>query len=218
MRIVLLGPPGSGKGTQAEMLSNRLGIPRISTGDILRDAVSRNTPLGGKARSYMDEGRLVPDDIMIGIIEERLNQSDCADGYILDGFPRTLVQAIALDEMLTQKMAPIDIAIFIDISDETVVGRLTQRRVCPRCHAVYNIASEPPKRDEICDKCGGELVLRSDDEESTVRTRLQVYRNDTLAVIEYYDSRGILRKVDGEGDKTCVFNRIVGELEEVGQK
>ncbi|MGQ9603460.1 MAG: adenylate kinase [bacterium] len=218
MRLVLLGPPGSGKGTQAEMIATKLGIPRVSTGDILRDAVSRNTALGAKARSYMDQGRLVPDEIMIGIIEERLNQPDCANGYILDGFPRTLGQAIALDEMLAKKMAPIDLAILIDVSDETVVRRLTQRRICPRCHAVYNLQTEPPKRDEICDKCGTELVLRSDDQESTVRTRLRVYRGDTLAVIQYYDSKGVLKKVDGQGNKDTVFNSIVNELEGVGQK
>lgn len=218
MRLVLLGPPGSGKGTQAEMIAAKLGIPRVSTGDILRDAVSRNTALGAKARSYMDQGRLVPDEIMIGIIEERLNQPDCANGYILDGFPRTLGQAIALDEMLAKKMAPIDLAMLIDVSDETVVRRLTQRRICPRCHALYNLQTEPPKRDEICDKCGTELVLRSDDQESTVRTRLRVYRSDTLAVIQYYDSRGILKKVDGEGGKDTVFGSIVNELEGVGQK
>lgn len=218
MRLVLLGPPGSGKGTQAEMIATKLGIPRVSTGDILRDAVSRNTALGAKARSYIDQGRLVPDEIMIGVIEERLNQPDCANGYILDGFPRTLGQAIALDEMLAKKMAPIDLAILIDASDETVIRRLTQRRICPRCHALYNLQTEPPKRDEICDKCGTELVLRSDDQESTVRTRLRVYRGDTLAVIQYYDSKGILKKVDGQGSKDTVFNSIVNELEEVGQK
>lgn len=215
MRLVFLGPPGSGKGTQADMLSRRLGIPRISTGDILRDAVAGKTSLGIKAKEYMDQGRLVPDGIMVAIVEERLKQPDCARGYILDGFPRTLVQAITLDEMLAD---PIDMAIFIDVSDETVVKRLTQRRVCPRCHALYNLETEPPKRDEICDRCGTELVLRSDDEESTVRTRLQVYRKDTLAVIDYYDSKGILRKVDGEGAKESVFDSIINEVEEVGQK
>lgn len=215
MRLVFLGPPGSGKGTQADMLSRRLGIPKISTGDILRDAVARKTSLGIKAKEYMDQGRLVPDEIMVAIVEERLKQPDCSRGYILDGFPRTLVQAIALDEMLAD---PIDMAILIDVSDETVVKRLTRRRVCPRCHALYNLETEPPKRDEICDRCGTELVLRSDDEESTVRTRLQVYRKDTLAVIDYYDSKGILRKVNGEGAKESVLGSIINEVEEVGQK
>lgn len=215
MRLVFLGPPGSGKGTQAEMLSKMFGIPRISTGDILRDAVAGETGLGVKAKQYMDQGRLVPDEIMVAIIDQRLRQPDCSSGYILDGFPRTLAQAIALDEMLAD---PIDMAIFIDVSDETVIRRLTRRRICPRCHTAYNLETDPPKRDEICDRCGTELVLRSDDDESTVRTRLQVYRKETLAVIEYYDSKGILRKVNGEGVKESVFNSIVDEVEEVGQK
>ncbi len=217
MRLVFFGPPGSGKGTQAKMVSDRLGIPQISTGDILREAVARGSDLGKKARSYMDAGKLVPDDIMLSLIEKRTGEADCAKGYILDGFPRTLAQAIGLDEILSQRHESIDLAILIEVSDETVITRLTRRRVCPQCHALYNLDTDPPKDDNRCDRCGVELVLRSDDEETTVRTRLNVYRNDTLPLADYYESRGILRRIDGEGRVEEVFDAIMEALTEVRQ-
>ncbi len=217
MRLVFLGPPGSGKGTQARMVSESMNIPQISTGDILREAVARRTDLGKKARSYMDAGQLVPDDIMLALIEKRVDGTDCTGGYILDGFPRTLAQAMGLDEILTQRGETIDLAILIEVADETVVRRLTRRRICPACHALYNLDTDRPKRDNLCDRCGVELVLRSDDEEKTVRTRLNVYRNDTLPLADYYDSKGILRKVDGEGSVDEVFASIMGILTEVRQ-
>lgn len=217
MRLVLLGPPGSGKGTQAKMVSEKMGIPQISTGDILREAVARGTELGRKARSYMDAGQLVPDDVMLGLMERRIGEADCARGYILDGFPRTLAQALGLDEILSRRGEAIDLAILIEAGDDTVVKRLTRRRVCPACHALYNLDTDPPKDDNRCDRCGVELVLRSDDEETTVRTRLNVYRNDTLPLADYYDSKGILRKVDGEGTIDDVFSSIMEVLTEVRQ-
>jgi len=217
MRLVLLGPPGSGKGTQAKMVSEKMGIPQISTGDILREAVARGTELGKKARSYMDAGQLVPDDVMLGLMERRIGEADCVGGYILDGFPRTLAQALALDEILSRRSEAIDLAILIEVGDDTVVKRLTRRRVCPACHALYNLDTDPPKDDNRCDRCGVELVLRSDDEETTVRTRLNVYRNDTLPLADYYDSKGILRKVDGEGTIDDVFSSIMEVLTEVRQ-
>ena len=217
MRLVLLGPPGSGKGTQAKMVSEKMGIPQISTGDILREAVARGTELGRKARSYMDAGQLVPDDVMLGLMEKRIGEADCARGYILDGFPRTLAQALGLDEILSRRGEAIDLAILIEVGDDTVVKRLTRRRVCPACHALYNLDTDPPKDDNRCDRCGVELVLRSDDEETTVRTRLNVYRNDTLPLADYYDSKGILRKVDGEGTIDDVFSSIMEVLTEVRQ-
>jgi len=217
MRLVLLGPPGSGKGTQAKMVSEKMGIPQVSTGDILREAVARGTELGRKARSYMDAGQLVPDDVMLGLMEKRIGEADCARGYILDGFPRTLAQALGLDEILSRRGEAIDLAILIEVGDDTVVKRLTRRRVCPACHALYNLDTDPPKDDNRCDRCGVELVLRSDDEETTVRTRLNVYRNDTLPLADYYDSKGILRKVDGEGTIDDVFSSIMEVLTEVRQ-
>ena len=217
MRLVLLGPPGSGKGTQAKMVSEKMGIPQISTGDILREAVARGTELGRKARSYMDAGQLVPDDVMLGLMEKRIGEADCARGYILDGFPRTLAQALGLDEILSRRGEAIDLAILIEVGDDTVVKRLTRRRVCPACHALYNLDTDPPKDDNRCDRCGVELVLRSDDEETTVRTRLNVYRNDTLPLADYYDSKGILRKVNGEGTIDDVFSSIMEVLTEVRQ-
>jgi adenylate kinase len=197
------------------MVGERLAVPQISTGDILREAAARKTDLGTKAKTYMDGGQLVPDDIMLPLVENRIEEPDCRKGYVLDGFPRTLAQAIGLDEVLRRHGQVIEAVIFIDVSDNVVLERLSNRRVCPKCNALYNLGTDPPRREGVCDRCGIELILRKDDESETVRTRLGVYRNGTLPLVEYYESRGILRKVDGEGDIAAVFSSIMDEISEV---
>jgi adenylate kinase len=213
VKVVLLGPPGSGKGTQAGMVSREFGIPQISTGDILRESIEKNTDLGKKAREYVEAGRLVPDDIVLSLVEERTAKKDCAAGFILDGFPRTLVQAEGLDRMLEARGDGLDAVLFIDVSDETIISRLSRRRVCPNCGALYNLDSDPPRKEGICDRCGGKLVARVDDDPGTVKTRLEVYRRDTLPLVEHYKAAGLLRRVDGEKSAEGVFSSILRELE-----
>jgi len=208
MNIILLGPPGGGKGTQARFITEKFGIPQISTGDMLRDAVTNKTDLGLKAKEYMDAGKLVPDDLVIKIVEERLKRDDCKDGFILDGFPRTLLQAEALDKILTRMSKKIDYVINIDVPAEDIVKRLTSRRICKKCGNIYNLLSNPPKIDGRCDICGGELYQREDDKEETVRRRLQVYKEDTEPLIMYYKSKGVLKTIDGRKDIDDVKNLI----------
>ena len=217
MRLVFLGPPGSGKGTQATMVGEKLGVPQISTGDILREAVVLKTDLGEKAQSYMDSGRLVPDDVVLSLVDKRVGEADCAGGFVLDGFPRTLAQALGLEEILGKHSQAIDAVVFIDVDDEVVLGRLSRRRVCPQCKALFNLEADPPRENEKCDRCGVDLVLRSDDKEDTVRTRLSVYRNDTLPLVEYYESRGLLRKVNGNAEIQDVFSAVMQEVTKVGK-
>ncbi len=193
MNLVFLGPPGAGKGTQAKKLSGDLGLVHISTGDILRDAVSKGTPLGRKAKEYIDRGELVPDDLMIALIEEVLPP---AGGVIFDGFPRTIPQAQALDELLERKRMAVDGVILFELDDEEIVRRLTGRRTCPSCGAVYNLVYNPPKKDEICDRCGTKLTQRDDDREEVVRKRLQVYRDQTAPLIDYYAEKNKLIRLD----------------------
>jgi len=204
-RIIFLGPPGAGKGTQAERLAEDLKIKKISTGDILREAVAKGTELGQRAKSYMERGELVPDEIILGIIEEAINDEE---GFILDGFPRNINQAKALDEMLSRKGLNITHVIFLDVPDEEIIKRIAYRRVCLKCGAVYNLIFNPPNEDEICNNCGSKLVQREDDREEVVRKRLEVYRGSTEALIRIYEERGILRKIDGLGDREEVFRRI----------
>lgn len=215
MRLVFLGPPGSGKGTQAGMASKEFGIPKISTGDILRDAIEQKTDLGNKARECVEGGVLVPDEIVLSLVEERIGKADCGAGFILDGFPRTLIQAEGLEKMLAGCGQALDAVVFIDVADEAVVERLSRRRVCPGCGAPYNLASDPPREEGVCDKCGGTLEARVDDDPGTVRTRLKIYRRDTLPLVEHYESDGLLRRVDGEGSVSEVFAAILGELNAV---
>jgi adenylate kinase len=203
--IIFLGPPGSGKGTQAEILAEDLKIKKISTGDILREAVAKGTELGQRAKSYMERGELVPDEIILGIIEGAINDEG---GFILDGFPRNINQAKALDEMLSRKGLNITHVIFLDVPDEEIIKRITYRRVCLKCGAVYNLIFNPPKEDEICNNCGSKLVQREDDREEVVRKRLEVYRGSTEALVKIYEERGVLRKIDGLGDREEVFRRI----------
>ena len=213
MRLVLLGPPGSGKGTQAQRLVERYKIPQISTGDIFRQAVRDQTELGKKAKEYMDRGELVPDEVVVGMVEERLGQSDCKNGFILDGFPRTIAQAEALDKLLAGKGEKLDAVLEISVPDEEVVKRLSGRRTCRQCGAMYHIEFNPPKEPGKCDKCGGELYQRDDDKEEVIKSRLQVYHSQTAPLIEYYQKEGLLKKIDGLGGIEEVFARIVDALE-----
>ncbi len=208
MNLIFLGPPGAGKGTQAKMVSSKYQIPHISTGDILREAVKEGSPLGVKAKSYMDKGELVPDEVVIGIIEERLKAPDCKNGFILDGFPRTIPQAEALDEVLANLGIGIDHVINIEVFEDELVRRLSGRRVCKNCGANFHIIFDPPKKEGVCDKCGGELYQRDDDKEETVRNRLKVYSNQTAPLIDFYRKKGLLRSIEGVGGIDLIFNKI----------
>ena len=194
MRLILLGAPGAGKGTQAEILSKELNIPTISTGNILRAAMKNGTPVGLKAKSYVEAGKLVPDDVIIGIIEERLAQPDCSNGYILDGVPRTIPQAQAMEE----KGVGIDWAVSIEVADQVIVERMSGRRTCKNCSQTFHIVNNPPKQEGICDFCGGELTIRKDDAPETVRTRLEVYHRETEPLKDFYAERGKLKTVDNQ--------------------
>lgn len=215
MRLILLGPPGSGKGTQGAWLSSKYGIPAISTGDILREAVRRGTELGKKAKSYMDAGELVPDDVIIGLIEERLSESDCAKGFILDGFPRTVPQAEALEELMKRRNWPLDAVLSLEVPDEEIVRRSVNRRVCANCGRVFNLITDPPPADGKCPVCGGEIIQRDDDNEETVRARLRVYNEQTAPLKDYYEKRGKLIRVDGVGSIEEVRSRIEAALAQV---
>lgn len=197
MKLILLGPPGAGKGTQAKMLTERFGIPQISTGDILRAAVKDGTPMGVKAKSFMDAGGLVPDAVVIGIVQERLQQQDCSKGFILDGFPRTTGQAEALKETLAQLQKDLDRVVSLDVDVEALVVRLTGRRTCKECGRGYHVQFDAPQKDGVCDSCGGVLVQRDDDQEATIRHRLDVYAQQTSPLISYYQNEGLLASVDG---------------------
>ncbi len=200
MRLVLLGPPGAGKGTQAKVLSEDYHIPHISTGDILREAVKAKTPVGMKAKEFMDKGGLVPDEVVIEIVAQRVESPDCKKGFILDGFPRTGAQAKALDLTLTRLKCPIDLVLYFKTSIETIIQRLSGRRVCRNCAATYHVRNIPPKVTGKCDLCGGELYQRDDDKEDTVRNRIKVYESTVPHVIDYYEDKGILRTVSGDMD------------------
>lgn len=212
MRLVLLGAPGAGKGTQAKKLKEKYGIPQVSTGDILRKAVADGTPLGKEARFYMDKGELVPDRVVIGLIEERLKQDDTRNGYILDGFPRNTSQAETLDRMLNDLGMPLDLVLSVDVPKEDLLKRLTGRRTCKNCQQMYNIYYSRPKKDGICDKCGGELFQRDDDKEETIRKRLDVYETQTAPLIDYYSKKGTLKSVPGAGSIDKIFGMICDAL------
>lgn len=205
MKIVLLGPPGAGKGTQGVVLSRNYNIAHISTGDILRESVKNGTALGKKAKSYMDKGELVPDEVVTGIVVERLAQNDTKKGFILDGFPRTLKQAEDLDKELKKISSDIDMVLYFEIPESVAIERLTGRRVCRKCGANYHIKNIRPKKEGICDKCGAELFQRPDDTIETVRNRLKVYEDQTRPLIEYYTKKGILKKVSGALDVNDLF-------------
>ncbi|MFA5256506.1 MAG: adenylate kinase [Candidatus Omnitrophota bacterium] len=208
MNIVLLGPPGAGKGTQGVVLSKNYRIPHISTGDILREAVKRGTPLGKKAKAFMDSGELVPDEVVVGIVVDALSQDGTKKGYILDGFPRTLKQAEELDAALKRKASGIDMVLYFEIPEEIAIERLTGRRVCRKCGANFHIKNIPPKKEGICDKCGGELFQRPDDKLETVKNRLKIYEIQTRPLIEYYMNKNILKKVSGALDVKHLFKEL----------
>ncbi|MGO0122038.1 adenylate kinase [Desulfothermobacter acidiphilus] len=212
MNLLIMGPPGAGKGTQSERLVQELNIPHISTGDMLREAVKQGTEMGKKAKEYMDKGQLVPDEVIIGVVRERLMQSDCERGFLLDGFPRTVAQAEALDKLLAEMGRKLDAVINVSVPREKIVARLTGRRVCKVCGATYHIINNPPKVEGKCDKCGGELYQRSDDTEETVNKRLDVYEAQTQPLIEYYQAKGLLINVDGDQPIDKVFADLMAAL------
>ncbi len=212
MKIIMLGAPGAGKGTQAKMIADKYQVPHISTGDIFRANIKNGTELGKEAKKYMDQGLLVPDELTVKLLLDRVANADCANGYVLDGFPRTIPQAEVLDAALTELGDQIDYAINVDVPDENIVKRMSGRRACLACGATYHIEHIPPKTEGICDKCGQELVLRDDDKPETVMKRLNVYHEQTQPLIDFYTEKGILKSVDGTVDMMDVFAAIVAIL------
>lgn len=212
MRLVFLGAPGAGKGTQADLIGSRFHHPKISTGDILREAVRNQTPLGLQAKACMDRGKLVSDEIVVGIVRDKLAEPGCANGFLLDGFPRTVAQAEALAEMLKTRGQPLNRVINVLVPRQEVVRRLTGRRSCPKCQAVFHVEFAPPQRGGICDRCGGELIQRSDDQEDTVEARLSVYEEQTAPLIAYYREANLLSELNGSGPVEEVHQRLVSLL------
>jgi adenylate kinase len=213
MRIILLGPPGAGKGTQAVELSKKVGLIHISTGDLFREALKKGTPVGLIAKGFMEKGELVPDKTVRDIVVERIENDDCQKGFLLDGFPRTIIQAQMLDETLIQKKIKIDLVLNIEATKETVISRLTGRRICRTCGANYHVINIPPKEQGICDQCGGGLYQRDDDKEETILRRLDIYESQTKALIEYYNNQGILCVVDGNVAREKTFNEMLKSIE-----
>ena len=208
MKLIMLGAPGAGKGTQAKMIAKEYGIPHISTGDIFRANIKEGTELGKEAKTYMDAGQLVPDELTVKILLDRVAKDDCKNGYVLDGFPRTIPQAEVLDAALTELGDKIDFAIDVDVPDENIVRRMGGRRACVTCGATYHIEHVPPKTEGICDTCGSELILRDDDKPETVSNRLKVYHEQTQPLIDFYTKKGVLKSVDGTVDMMDVFAAI----------
>lgn len=213
MRLILLGPPGAGKGTQASAIVKRYDIPHISTGDIFRENIKKGTELGLKAKSYMDKGLLVPDDLVISIVKNRLLEDDCKKGFLLDGFPRTLSQGEALDEVLKDMGLELTRVINIDVEKEVLIERAIGRRVCKECGATYHIKFSPPKEEDVCDKCGGKLFQRDDDTKETIEKRIQVYTEQTKPLIDYYTKKGLILNIDGSKSIESIFQDIVDSLE-----
>ena len=212
MKIIMLGAPGAGKGTQAKMIAEKFAIPHISTGDIFRANIKNGTELGMEAKKYMDQGLLVPDELTVKILLDRVAKDDCQNGYVLDGFPRTIPQAEVLDKALTYLGDKIDYAINVDVPDENIINRMSGRRACVNCGATYHIVHIPSKQEGICDTCGSELILRDDDKPETVQNRLDVYHKQTQPLIDFYEAKGVLKSVDGTVDMKEVFEAIVNIL------
>lgn len=213
MKIIMLGAPGAGKGTQAKKLAAKYSIPHISTGDIFRANIKNGTELGKKAKVYMDQGLLVPDELVVDLIMDRFQEPDCSNGYVLDGFPRTIPQAEALDAALARNNDRIEYAIDVDVADEVIIKRMSGRRACVACGATYHIVNIPTRKEGICDVCGKELILRDDDKPETVEKRLKVYHEQTQPLIEYYKGKGVLRSVDGTKVPDVTFDEIINILE-----
>jgi len=214
MDLVLLGLPGAGKGTQGKKISKEFDIPHIATGNIFRQAIKEESPLGKKAKKYIDSGELVPDDVTIGIVMERLQYDDCSDGFVLDGFPRTVAQAESLSDILNKKGCQIDLALYIKVEREELIKRLSGRRICQNCGATYHVDCNPPEKEGVCDKCGGKLIQRSDDKEETVRNRLQINEKKIQNLIYYYNQKDNIEVIDGNGKIDEVFARIKEVIEE----
>ncbi len=212
MRIILLGAPGAGKGTQAKIISEKLNIPHISTGDIFRANIKGNTPLGQKAKEYMDKGELVPDELTVEIVKDRLGNDDCVNGFILDGFPRTIPQAEYLDKVLVQMNINLDVALLIDVKDEDIINRMSGRRVCTNCGATYNVVFNPTKEEGICDVCKSPVIQRADDAAETVLNRLETYHKQTQPLINYYEKAGKLKIAEGAGEVEETSNRVMKVL------
>ncbi len=213
MKIIMLGAPGAGKGTQAKRIAEQYGIPHVSTGDIFRANIKEQTPLGMEAKSYMDKGELVPDELTVKILLDRVAKDDCKSGYVLDGYPRTIPQAEVLDKAVEELGEKIDYAVNVDVPDENIINRMGGRRACLKCGATYHVQYMPPKTEGICDKCQSELVIRDDDKPETVKNRLSVYHEQTAPLIDYYSNKGILKTVDGTKDVDEVFSDIKKILE-----
>ena len=208
MKIIMLGAPGAGKGTQAKIISDKYHIPHVSTGDIFRANIKEGTDLGKEAKSYMDQGLLVPDELTVKILLDRVEKEDCVNGFVLDGFPRTIPQAEVLEEALAKKNEKLDYAINVDVPDEKIIKRMSGRRACINCGATFHVENIPPKKEGICDRCGKDLVLRDDDKEETVRKRLDVYHEQTKPLIDFYRDKGILNTIDGTAEMKDVFAAI----------
>lgn len=213
MRIVLLGPPGAGKGTQAPLLAAREGVPHVASGDILRYVVAWNFPIGLEAKKYMDEGELVPDDLVLELLKARLAQEDAREGFVVDGFPRTLPQAVALDEILTEIGQRVDVSVYLDVPDELIILRLSARASCPTCGRTYNLLGTPPKEDMRCDRDGTPLFQRDDDSPEVIANRLKVFHRQTRPLVQYYEERALLVTVEGVGSEDEVLERMVKEIE-----
>lgn len=214
MNLIFLGLPGAGKGTQAKKVSSKYNIPHIATGDIFRNAIKNETPLGKKAKSFIDQGELVPDEVTIGIVRNRLKEDDCKDGFILDGFPRTINQAEALKEIMEELNTELDLALYIKVPEKELIKRLSGRRVCEDCGATYHVEFNPPEKEGICDKCGGNLIQRSDDTEETVKNRIEVNKEKTQKLIDFYDDEGILQTIESSGGIEEVFKKVTSVIEE----
>ncbi|HET7629009.1 MAG TPA: adenylate kinase [Bacillales bacterium] len=208
MNLILMGLPGAGKGTQAEMITSEFGIPHISTGDMFRAAIKEETALGLKAKSFMDAGELVPDEVTVGIVKERLGKDDCKEGFLLDGFPRTIEQAEALEQILADDGRGLDYVLYIDVKEENLLKRLSGRRICQDCGATYHVIFNPPSAEGICDKCGGALYQREDDQKETVKNRLQVNNKQLQPLLDFYKKRGLLHSVNGDREIKAVFSGI----------
>jgi adenylate kinase len=208
MNVIMLGPPGAGKGTQAQKMADKFQIPQVSTGDLLRASIRQGTDLGKQAKAYMDKGELVPDSLVIGMVKQRLSAPDCKQGFNLDGFPRAVAQAEALDKMLGETRKQLDHVISIEVPEEELVRRLTGRRSCPKCSAMFHVVFSPPKKEGICDSCGEKLIQRSDDNEATIRNRIEVYKNQTEPLKLFYEEKGLLRRIDGLGTPKDIERRI----------